>query len=561
MANLAKAIRNKRFKVVAGADVVLVVQARTGATVEMMLDNCSIMGLGASFSGAPLDEEDMTPGAILPPAKLRVGKQDIFLGRLVVRSATVRPGSCHFGFQTIDTKVPIDGPLSVALEADEDDKGSAYDYELDPDKFNLASFREAEQSNSDLFARCRQFGILYRKWKESPKYQYKNVRVPSKGPRVSLAATRKGGRNDYLIMGSNDYLGLAHHPRVLEAAKAAIDQYGFGSTGSAVTTGISQIHEELSDFVARLFRKEKAVLYNSGYAANIGAISGLTSELDLVVADILSHASIQDAMQMSRATSRFFKHNNVQHLDKLLSEERRQFHGALIVTEGVFSMDGDVAPMREIVQVAKKHNARTMIDEAHSFGVIGDKGLGGAAKMGVLDEVDLVMGTFSKICGGIGGFLAGSNDVVQWLYHLSRTHVFTVSIPPSTAAAALEALKVFTSDNSLLENLNRNIRHFVTGLRELGFGIRAAHESAVIPVVIGDEKKLGQINEILLNEGVFVVPIVYPAVSRKSCRFRFTMTAQHTISDLDFVLSVLEKAMLKTGFKPEDQQGANFRAA
>jgi len=428
---------------------------------------------------------------------------------------------------------------------------SAYEFELDPEKFSLASFLSSESSNVDLFARCRQFSFLYRKWKEMPKYQYRSVRLPSKGPRVLLDMPRKHGRNDYLMLCSNDYLGLSSHPKVIEAAKQALDQYGFGSTGSPMTTGMTQIHDELMHEIARMFGKEKALLFNSGYTANTGIITGLTAEQDLIVADVLTHASIQDAMRMSSATSRFFKHNQPKHLEKLLAEERNEYVGCLVVTEGVFSMDGDTAPLEKISALSRKYNGRLMVDEAHSFGVVGPGGLGAAARSGVLPQVDIVMGTFSKICGGIGAFAAGSAEMVDWLYHFSRAHIFSVSIPPSTAAAALAAIRIFINEKELINSLKSNIEHFTKGLRHLGFSIDPHHESSVIPVIIGDEKKLSIINAHLRDEGIFAVPIVYPAVSRTTCRFRFTLMAQHTRSDLDFVLSTLEAAMHKADFSPD----------
>jgi 7-keto-8-aminopelargonate synthetase-like enzyme len=235
----------------------------------------------------------------------------------------------------------------------------------------------------------------------------------------------------------------------------------------------------------------------------------------------------------------------------MLVDERDQYVGCLVVTEGVFSMDGDVAPLDQISAVSRRHNGRLMVDEAHSFGVVGPGGLGAAARCGVLPQVDVVMGTFSKICGGIGAFAAGSAEMVDWLYHFSRPHIFSVSIPPSTAAAALAALRIFMTEKELVNSLKENISHFANGLRHLGFSINPHHESSVIPVIIGDEKKLSIMNAHLRDEGIFAVPIVYPAVSRTSCRFRFTLMAQHTRSDLDFVLTTLEAAMRKADFTPD----------
>jgi len=547
MTNLANSIRHTRFRVQHGGELMLTLQSSSGATHRLKVLNCSLLGLGATTDKALSSDEGFYEGSVLPPAKLSWGDKSAYLGRLVLRAIRSENNDYFYGFQTIDNKVPIDGPLSQVLTMTD----SAYEFELDPEKFSLASFLSSESSNVDLFARCRQFSFLYRKWKETPKYQYHTLRQPSKGPRVLLDMPRKHGRNDYLMLCSNDYLGLSSHPKVIEAAKHALDQYGFGSTGSPMTTGNTRIHDELAHEIARMFGKEKALLFNSGYTANVGIITGLTAEQDLIIADVLTHASIQDGMRMSSATSRFFKHNQPKHLEKMLIDERNQYVGCLVVTEGVFSMDGDVAPVDQISALARKHNGRLMVDEAHSFGVIGPGGLGAAARSGVLPHVDVVMGTFSKICGGIGAFAAGSAEMVDWLYHFARAHIFSVSIPPSTAAAALAALRIFMSEKELVTSLKENINHFVRGLQHLGFSIDPHHESSVIPVIIGDEKKLSIMNAHLRDEGIFAVPIVYPAVSRSSCRFRFTLMAQHTRSDLDFVLSTLEAAMRKANFAPD----------
>jgi 8-amino-7-oxononanoate synthase len=547
MTNLANSIRHTRFRVQPDADLTLTLQSSSGATYRLKVLNCALMGIGATTDSALSSDEGFYEGNILPPGKLSWGDKNAYLGRLVLRAIRTEDDQYFYGFQTIDNKVPIDGPLSHVLAITD----SAYEFELDPEKFSLASFLSSESSNVDLFARCRQFSFLYRKWKETPKYQYYILRQPSKGARVQLDLPRKHGRNDYLMLCSNDYLGLASHPKVIEATKAALDQYGFGSTGSPMTTGNTKVHEELTYEIARMFGKEKALLFNSGYTANVGIITGLTAEQDLVIADVLSHASIQDAMRMSSATSRFFKHNQPKHLEKMLADERNQYVGCLVVTEGVFSMDGDVAPLDRISALSRQYNGRLMVDEAHSFGVVGPGGLGAAARCGVLPQVDVVMGTFSKICGGIGAFAAGSAEMVDWLYHFSRPHIFSVSLPPSTAAAALAALRIFMTEKELVNNLKENINHFVSGLRHLGFSMNPNHESSVIPVIIGDEKKLSIMNAHLRDEGIFAVPIVYPAVSRTSCRFRFTLMAQHTRSDLDFVLTTLEAAMRKADFSPD----------
>jgi 8-amino-7-oxononanoate synthase len=545
VSDLSHAMRFKRFGVKPDPELEFRFETLTGSKFKLQLRNCSLTGLEGFCDQPEGREETWEVGALIPAAKISWPGHEIALGRLVLRRVTEQENGVVLAFSTIDSKIPLDGHLSKFLaEGAVADK--VYQQELSPDKFHLGNFVEIDSRSSDLFQKVHQFAAFQREWVDAAKFNYGTIRVASKGERVQLRRKRKGGRHDYISMGSNDYLGLSTDPEVLEAAKQAIDVYGFGSTGSPVSTGQTDLHEELTDLLAKTFRKEKALLFNSGYAANVGIIPGLTRANDLVVADALSHASIQDALLMSRATSRFFKHNDIHHLEKVLHENRDSHAGSLLVTEGVFSMDGDVPPLDLISRTARKHNCRLMVDEAHSFGVIGPTGLGAWEKFPD-SKVDVIMGTFSKICGGIGGFVAADREVVDWLFAMSRAHVFSVSIPPSTAAAALTALKVFLRKPELLRNLRSNIQHFLGGLRDMGYPVQPGHESAVIPLVIRDEKKLGVMNQVFQEEGVHVIPVVYPAVGRNNCRFRFTVMATHSVSDLDYVLSVIEKAALKAG--------------
>jgi 8-amino-7-oxononanoate synthase len=545
MSDVSKMLRQKRFRVEKPASVVLVIETAQGEKHELSLRNCALGGLGCEADA----KGQFEIGQIIPAAKLKAGNKEHALGRLVVRRISEDPSNTELGFSTIDAKVPVESFLNKYLAAEFDaPHQSPYDYELSPERANIGTFAALPDNATDIFHRAVQFDIFFQEWEKSAKYQYRNVRVASMGGRVNLRHKRRNGREDYLVMGSNDYLGLATHPEVIAAAKSAIDTYGFGSTGSPLTTGITEIHEELSSELEKIFRKERVILFNSGYAANVGAIAGLTREQDLVLADVISHASLQDAMSLSKATSRFFKHNDVAHLEKLLQEQRAEHAGALVITEGVFSMDGDLARLDEVARVARRYDARLFVDEAHSFGVVGKNGLGCWEKF-PNSEVDIIMGTFSKICGGIGGFIATNQAVANWLSFHARAHIFSVTIPPSTAAAALAALKVFQANPHLRETLKSNIRHFVTGLRDLGCPIAPNHESAVIPVIIGDEIKLGEMNEVFRNHGVYVIPITYPAVGRTNSRFRFTIMATHSTSDRDYVLNIIEMAMMKANFQ------------
>ncbi|AZZ36821.1 hypothetical protein CIK05_08470 [Bdellovibrio sp. qaytius] len=548
MSSLDKQIRSRRYKVKNGSSLKLMVDYLNGDQIEFSVLECSQTGLKCHTTYAFSEDDKNSFGQIVSASKLMWDSKEFALGRMVVRRIQQADGGCTVAFSTIDIKVPVNSQVSKVLDIRLEDQDDGKNEELSSDKFSLAHFVETEYSNVDLFDRMRKFDIFRTEWERNKKYGYKTVREASKGERVNLSRIRKGNRKDYIVMGSNDYLGLGSHPEVVKAAQNAMNDYGFGSTGSPVTTGTTDLHLELCEKIAKIHKKEAAILYNSGYAANIGLIPAVTAQNDLIVADMLCHASIQDAMQMSKATSRFFKHNDVAHLESILQRDRHNYNGCLVITEGVFSMDGDTAKLDEIFYIARKYNCRIMVDQAHCFGVVGPNGFGICEKFNLLKETDIIMGTFSKICGGIGGFITGSTELIEWLRAFSRAQVFSVSLPPSTVAAVSKSLDIFVNDKEILKKLHSNIQHFVKNLESIGYKFKEQHESAVIPVVVGDEKKLGEMYQSLLDDGVLCIPIVYPAVSRKNCRFRFTVMATHSKSDLDYATACLEKAMLKAGF-------------
>jgi 8-amino-7-oxononanoate synthase len=553
MKPLDTAIRSKRFKVKAKSEIILIIDSVLGGNIHFRISDCSATGLAGSVETTEQDDHSswLNLGGIVSSAKIKCASGEYSLGRLVLRRFSESEGLLRVAFSTVDSNVPVDGVLSHFIDLDLEKDNGVFDVELSSNKFNLAHFVEGDFNSADLFNRAHKFQIFFKDWVGSAKYAYQNIREKSKGPRIDLSRKRKGGRKDYIMMGSNDYLGLSSHPEVIGAVKDALDEYGFGSTGSPVTTGLTDLHVELCSRIAKMHQKEDAVLFNSGYVANVGTITSLCGARDLIIADQLSHASIQDAMNMSKGTPRYFMHNNVAHLEKILKAERKDYNGALVITEGVFSMDGDVPPLDKIYEVCREYNARLMVDQAHCFGVVGETGLGACEKYGLLRDADIIMGTFSKISGGIGGFVTGNKEVIDWIKHFARGYIFSVSLPPATVAGVTKSLEIFRRDPSLVKNLHKNIAHFTKGLESIGYRFEHAQESAVIPVVIGDEKKLGVMYQSLLDDGVIVIPIVYPAVGQKNCRFRFTVMATHTFSDLDYVIISLEKAMIKADFSFE----------
>ncbi len=547
--SLSKSIRLKRLRIKEGHSVNLQVEVSSGKVFSFAVFDCSLTGLAANADWTESMSEELVEGDICPTSKMSFGNSEVSLGRLVIRRvpATNAGPKGHVAFSTIDAKVPVDGNLSSHLEIDFDSNETPFDYELPSNRFTIADFATAGFNNVDILNRTEKFGVFYNHWRNSDKFGYFQQRQPSMGSRIKLARARPAGRNDYLMMGSNDYLGLAAHPAVSEAAVQAIREYGFGSTGTPHTSGYSAMHDRLRDRLARMYGKEDALIFASGYSANVGILSGLCREQDLVLADILSHASLHDGIAMSRATCRLFKHNDMNHLRKLLEDNRSQYAGCLIVTEGAFSMDGTIGKLDEIHKLAREFNARVMIDQAHCIGVVGATGLGVVEKFGLIEQTDVIMGLFSKALGTVGGFVVGSSNLCNWLRSFSRSFIFASSFPPSTAAATIRALELMQTEG-LINRLRDNITHFVQGMREIGAPLDPNHETAIVPIEIRNEEKLGKMYKSLLDSGVVVVPVVYPVVSRNRSRFRFSVRADLSITDLDYAVAAFERAMKEADF-------------
>lgn len=548
--SLSKSIRLKRFRIRNGQNVTLHVESSQGKAYTLQLVDCSLNGLSAQVEPDAALVEELSEGDICSASKITFANSEVSLGRLVVRrlpAAEQKNKGGQIAFSTVDAKVPLDGNLSAHLEQNFDLGETPFDHELPSTRFTIADFATTGFNNVDIFERTEKFGVFYNHWKQSEKFGYFQQRQPSMGARIKLARKRPGGRNDYIMMGSNDYLGLAAHPAVAEAAIQAIREFGFGSTGTPHTSGYSNMHDRLRARLAQMYGKEDALIYASGYSANVGIVSGLCREQDLVVADVLSHASLHDGIALSRAACRLYKHNDMAHLRKILEENRAQYAGCLIITEGAFSMDGTIGKLDEIYALAREFDARVMIDQAHCMGVVGAHGLGTVEKYNLIQETDVIMGLFSKSLGTVGGFVVGSSNLCNWLRSFSRAFIFASSFPPSTAAATIKSLEIMQSEG-LTQKLQENIRHFVNGMRQIGAPLDANHETAIIPIEIRNEEKLGKMYQSLLDSGVAVVPVVYPVVSRNRSRFRFSVRADLTVTDLDYAIAAFERAMKVAGF-------------
>jgi 8-amino-7-oxononanoate synthase len=342
-----------------------------------------------------------------------------------------------------------------------------------------------------------------------------------------------------LMMGSNSYLGLTNHPRVIEAAKKATDKYGTGCAGSRFLNGTLDIHIELETELAKLVGKEDSLAFSAGYMANLGAISAMVDRDEFIITDKFDHASILDGCMLSQGKMLRFGHNNMQHLDTVL-EKKVAGKGALIVVDGIFSMEGDIADIPNICKIAKKHGASVMVDEAHSIGVMHKTGGGAAMAAGCTDDVELIMGTFSKSLASVGGFIAGSYDVIHYLKHHARSLIFSASLPPASAASVLEALKIMKEEPERIEKLWDNTHYMLKNFKAMGYDTGTSC-TPVIPLHVGEMMNAFKMWKQLDDEGVFINPVVPPAVPPNDTLIRTSFMATHTRAQLDMALEKFEK--------------------
>ncbi len=342
-----------------------------------------------------------------------------------------------------------------------------------------------------------------------------------------------------LMFGSNSYLGLTNHPKVKEAAIKAVEKYGSGCAGSRFLNGTLDIHIELENRLAQFVGKDGALVYSTGFQSNLGAIPTVTFRNDYIILDELDHASIIEASRLSFAKTLKFRHNDMESLEKVL-ERCEADKVKLIVVDGIFSMEGDIANLPEIVRLAEKYNANIMVDDAHSLGVIGEQGRGASSHFGLTDKVDIIMGTFSKSLASIGGFIAADADTINLIKHTSRSLIFSASITPASAASALAALDIMISEPERMERLWDNTRFCLDAFRNMGWD--TGHTcSPIIPLYIRDNHKTFLFTKMALEDGLFVNPVVSPAVNNESTLIRFSLMATHTRPQLEMALEKMHK--------------------
>ena len=377
------------------------------------------------------------------------------------------------------------------------------------------------------------------KMKEEKRYFYLRSIDGASGARVTI-----DGR-EMLMFASYNYLGLITHPKIKKAAIEAIEKYGTGAAGVRLLAGTTKIHEKLEETIAKFKGAEDAVTYSSGYVTNIAAISTLYGRGDLIIIDKLDHASIIDGCILSGANHRTYLHNNMESLEKILAKSGN-YTNKLIVVDAVYSMDGDVSNLPEISHLAKKYNAKVMVDEAHSIGVLGKTGHGIEEHFGLKGAVDIHMGTLSKTIPSIGGYLAGNKDLISYLKHNSRPFVFSASLPPVAAATAIACFEVIESEPERIVNLQKNIKQFRDGLNSMGYDTMGSTTS-IVPILIGGEEDTLKLCQIVNDEGIFICPILFPAIPKGTNRLRAHVLTTHTSQDIDKALDIFKKAGEKLG--------------
>jgi glycine C-acetyltransferase len=352
-------------------------------------------------------------------------------------------------------------------------------------------------------------------------------------------------------LASNNYLGLANDPRLIEAALKATRELGVGSGAVRTIAGTMRIHMDLEEKIARFKNVEACVVFQSGFAANAGTVSAILGKEDFILSDELNHASIIDGARLSRAKIKVFRHKDLSHCEELLQEVQKEPGRKLVITDGVFSMDGDIGPVDELAALAEKYGAIMMVDDAHASGVLGRNGRGSIDHFGMHGRVDVQVGTLSKAIGALGGYVCGSHDLIDYLYHRARPFLFSTSHPPSVAATCIAAFDILEQEPERIERLWSNTRYFQNELKLAGFNIGGintpATETPITPIIVGEGRAAMDFSRALFDEGVMGTGIAFPTVPEGKARIRLILTSEHTRAQLDRALETLERVARRMG--------------
>jgi 8-amino-7-oxononanoate synthase len=380
----------------------------------------------------------------------------------------------------------------------------------------------------DLFDKCYKF-TRADEVKAQGYYPYFKAIQSGAGSTVMIDGKK------FIMIGSNNYLGLTQDPRVKQAAMDALEQFGSGCTGSRYLNGTLSLHEELEEKLADFVHKDAALVFSTGFQTNQGTISTIVGKDDIIFSDRTNHASIVDGCRLAFGKIVRYKHNDVEDLERQLENHGNNSAGKLIVSDGVFSMEGDIVKLPKVIELAQKYHARVMIDDAHSCGVLGETGRGTGEHFHLENDIDLIMGTFSKSFASIGGFIAGEHKVINYIKHHARSFIFSASMPPSAVATVSKAVDILIAEPERLEQLWKNARKMKKGYDEMGFNTGTS-ETPIIPIIIGDDLKTFYFWKLLFENGIFTNPVISPAVEPGRQLLRTSYMATHTDDELDQVL-------------------------
>lgn len=383
----------------------------------------------------------------------------------------------------------------------------------------------------DIFEKCCKFTAA-KEIMDAGIYPYFRVIESAQDPEVIVDGKKM------IMIGSNNYLGLTNHPRVKEAAVEALRKYGSGCAGSRFLNGTLDIHVNLEKKLARFMRKESALVFSTGFQTNLGVISAIAGKDDVILIDKMNHASIIDGCRLSFSEIKKYRHNDMEDLERLLQQYNDK--GKLIIVDGVFSMEGDIADLPNVVKLAREYGARVMVDDAHGIGVLGMTGRGTAEHFRLEDEVDMIMGTYSKSLASIGGFIAASEDVIHYIKHFARALIFSASPPPASIASVSAAIDIIEEEPERRERLRRNTNKMLKGFKSLGFDTGRS-ETPIIPLIVGDDKRAFFMAKMLHDKGIFANVAVSPAVPNGNALIRTSYMATHTDEQLDKVLQAFEE--------------------
>ena len=409
---------------------------------------------------------------------------------------------------------------------------------LENEKLGIKTFLK-KRINQSLKSRGSDFLLFIHDLKRKKEHTFFRLITSSPGREVTIKEEHGNEEHKMLLFASNNYLGLGNNSYVKKKVEEAINTYGTGLGGPAILNGYTHLMKELEQRLAKLKHQEDCMIFSAGYNANLGFVSGLVRKNDLVIYDELSHASLYDALKLGNAKGISFKHNDLADLERKLAKYSTTVNGTIFVCmEGVYSMDGDISPLSQMIPIIKKYGAISMLDDAHGMGVLGWNGGGTAEHYGVSKEIDISMGTFSKSLAGTGGFLAARKEIINYLRYFARPYMFSASLPPMTLAAVLAGLDVIEKEPRLREQLRENVKYANKMLSS--FGLVAKNETPIIAILVPEWMNIRKANSIIHEKGIFLNAIEYPAVPLNMQRFRISLMAQHTKEDIKKLAKVIE---------------------